>query len=76
MPFGLPRFSAANIIGNLLFSGIGYVAYSYGKKMGRTKVMIQGGVLMAYSYIVSDTVWMYVVGTALTAWVWVSRHDD
>lgn len=76
MPFGFPRISAANIIGNLLFSGIGYVAYSYGKKMDRTKVMIQGGVLMAYSYVVSDTFWMYVVGTALTAWVWTARHDD
>lgn len=75
MPFGLPTFSAANIIGNLLFSGIGYVAYSYGRKMDKTKVMIQGGVLMAYSYFVTDTVWMYVVGTALTVWAWSSRHD-
>ena len=40
------------------------------------KEMIQGGILMAYSYIVSDTVWMYIIGTALTAWVWVTRHDS
>ncbi|MDP3544406.1 MAG: hypothetical protein Q8T11_18230 [Elusimicrobiota bacterium] len=75
MPFGLPTFSAANIIGNLLFSGLGYVAYSYGRKMDKTKVTIQGGVLMAFSYFISDTVWMYAVGTALTVWVWASRHD-
>lgn len=75
MPFGLPSFSAANILGSLLFSAIGYVAYSYGKRLDKTKVMIQGGVLMGFSYFVSDTVWMYVVGTALTAWAWSSRHD-
>lgn len=75
MPFGMPEFSAVNIIGNLLFSGIGYIAYSYGKKMDKTRVMIQGGVLMAYSYLVPDTLWLYVIGTALTAWVWATRND-
>ena len=75
MPFGMPEFSAANIIGNLLFSGLGYIAYSYGKKMDKTRVMIQGGVLMAYSYFVPDTVWLYAIGTALSAWVWAARND-
>ncbi len=75
MPFGMPSFSYANIIGNLLFSAIGYVAYSYGKKMDNTRIMIQGGVLLSYSYVVSDTVWMYVIGTGLTAWVWFTRND-
>ncbi len=75
MPFGMPSFSAVNIIGNLLFSGIGYIAYSYGKKMDKTRVMIQGVVLMGYSYVISDTLWMYVIGTALTAWTWAGRND-
>ena len=75
MPFGLFQFSFANIIGNLLFSAIGYVAYSYGKKMDRTKTMITGVVLMGYSYVVSDTLWMYVIGAALTGWVWFTRND-
>lgn len=75
MPLGMPSFSAANIIGNLLFSSIGYVAYSYGRKMDKTRVMIQGVVLMGYSYIVPDTFWMYAIGTVLTAWVWITRND-
>lgn len=75
MPLGLPSFSAANIIGNLLFSGIGYIAYSYGKKMDKTRVMITGVVLMAYSYVVSDTLWMYAIGSVLTVYVWVTRND-
>ncbi len=52
MPFGFPRISAANIFGNLLFSGIGFVAFSYGRKMGNARMMIQGGILMGYSYFV------------------------
>ena len=70
----MPSFSAANILGNILFSGIGYVAFSYGKKMDNLRVMIQGGVLMGYSYLVSDTLWMYLIGTGLTAWVWMTRN--
>ncbi|MDD5303544.1 MAG: hypothetical protein PHS14_10600 [Elusimicrobia bacterium] len=71
----MPHFSAANIIGNLLFSSIGYVAFSYGKRMDKTRVMIQGGVLMGYSYVVPDTFWMYAVGIALTGWIWATRND-
>jgi hypothetical protein len=73
MPIGLPSFTLANIVGNVLFSGIGYVAFSYGKKMDNMSMMIKGGVLMGYSYVVPGTLWMYLIGTALTAWVWTTR---
>ena len=69
------RFTVANIIGNLLFSGIGYVAFSYGKRMDNPRLMIQGGVLMGYSYFVPDTLWMYLIGAGLTAWVYLTRHS-
>ena len=75
MPIGLPHFSIANIIGNVLFSGIGYVAYSYGKRMDNMRIMVQGGVLMGYSYMVPSTLWMYLIGTGLTGWVWMTRND-
>ena len=75
MPIGLPSFSIANIAGNVLFSGIGYVAFMYGKRTDNARIMIQGGVLMGYSYIVSDTMWMYLIGAGLTAWVWLARDE-
>jgi hypothetical protein len=74
MPIGLPSFSIANIAGNVLFSGIGYVAFMYGKRTDNAGIMVKGGVLMGYSYIVSDTLWMYLIGTGLTAWVWLTRN--
>jgi hypothetical protein len=75
MPLGLPSFTAANIIGNLLFSSIGYVVYKYGRSMDKTRLAVQGGVLMTYSYVISETFWMYSIGTCLTAWVWFTRND-
>ena len=68
------NFTAANIIGNILFSGIGYVAFMYGKRMGKPRVMIQGGVLMGYSYAVSGTLWMCLIGVGLTAWIFMTRE--
>ena len=68
------NFTIANIAGNVLFSGIGYVAFQYGRRMEKPRIMVQGGVLMGYSYIVSDTLWMYLIGAGLTAWIYLTRE--
>ena len=57
--FGL---SAANLIGNLLFSSVGFVAFIYGKRMNFWKVMLCGIALMVYPYFISNTAMMYVIG--------------
>lgn len=68
---GMPDFSqigAANLIGNLLFSSIGFVAFIYGKKQSLWKVMFTGLGLMVFPYFIAETVAMYatgIVGTAL-----------
>jgi hypothetical protein len=68
---GMPDFSqigVANLIGNLLFSSIGFVAFVYGKKQSLWKIMFTGLGLMIFPYFIAETVAMYaagVVGTAL-----------
>jgi hypothetical protein len=57
--FGL---SAANLIGNLLFSSIGFVGFIYGKRMNLWKLMLCGLALMIYPYFVADTLMMYAIG--------------
>ena len=57
--FGL---SAANLIGNLLFSSVGFVGFIYGKRMDFWKVMFCGLGLMIYPYFIADTVMMYAIG--------------
>ena len=57
--FGL---STANLIGNLLFSSVGFVAFVYGKRMNLWKLMLCGLALMVYPYFISNTAMMYAIG--------------
>ncbi len=65
--------SVWELLANLLFSGIGFVAFTYGKKMGQPKPAIIGVGLMCYPWFVSNALWLFVVGTALTALLFVFR---
>ena len=48
-------FTLSNLIGGLLFGGIGFVAFVYGKRMARWPMALLGFLLMAYPYFVSQT---------------------
>lgn len=61
------------IVGNLVFGGIGFVAFVYGKRMQRTQVMALGGVLMVYGYFVTNTALLYAAGAVLTGMLWWAR---
>lgn len=66
--------TTSNIVGNVLFGAIGFVAFMYGKRMEAYKTMCIGLVLMVYPFFVSDnTVLMYCIGAALTMAVFVFR---
>lgn len=67
------KWSAADIIGGLLFGGIGFVAFVYGKKMAQAKPLAIGILLMAFPYFAPGTLWLYVIGTALTAALYFIR---
>jgi len=56
----------ANIIGGILFGGIGFVALVYGKKQGNLKAMIFGALLLIYPYFVTDSILLYSIGIVLT----------
>lgn len=58
--------SAANLIGNLLFSSIGFVAFIYGKRLNLWKPMFGGLALMVIPYFIGDTMSLYLAGTAAT----------
>ena len=63
-----------NIVGNVIFSAIGFVAFMYGKRMAAYKTMGIGLALMVYPYFVLDsTVLMYCVGGALTVALFIFR---
>jgi len=69
LPAGLGsgNFSFANIAAGLVFSGIGFVAFAYGKREGDYKSMALGGALMTYCYFTPTTLLTCLGGVALTA---------
>ncbi len=66
-------FSVANIIGALLFGGIGFAVFIYGKKERRFKPLLIGIALMAYPYFLKSTMGLYIVGLGLCALLYLWR---
>ena len=64
---------AANLIGGLIFGGIGFVALAYGKAQADIKIGLIGLVLLVYPYFVPNTLAMYAIGIALTAALYFFR---
>ncbi len=65
--FQLGNFSPSNLFAGLIFGSIGFVAFIYGKKIASFRPMIIGIVLMIYPYLISGTLFLYLIGIALTA---------
>jgi hypothetical protein len=63
----------ADLFGSLLFGIIGMAAVIYGKKSAEWKPMLIGVALMAFPYLVSRTWVLYLIGSALTAALFVFR---
>ena len=63
----LGGFSTAGLIWTVIFNGLGFIAFTYGKKNSEMKPMLLGIALMAYPYFVRSTNMILIVGTVLTA---------
>jgi hypothetical protein len=71
------NFSVPNLVVSFLFSGLGYVYFSFGRKMSRLVYAISGLVLMVYPYFISSMGLLVAVGLVLaviphvaTRWGW------
>ena len=64
------------IILSLIPSGIGFVLFTYGRKMHRTPQLVGGIALMVYPYLTPTTVTMIGVGTLICAAVWFAIRLD
>lgn len=67
------NFSAANLIGGLVFGSIGFVAFIYGKRMNLWKPMFIGLALMVYPYFISSDLILWAAGVAGSASLWFVR---
>ena len=69
------NFSLANLIGGFLCGVIGFAAFRYGKATLAWRPMLIGGILMIFPYFIDDVAWLYVIGIALTAALFVFREN-
>ena len=60
------NLSLSGIIAGILFGGIGFVAFVYGKKTGSYRPMGLGLVLILYPYFIQNTIALYSIGVVLT----------
>jgi hypothetical protein len=73
---GITLPSPAYIVGVIVFSVIGMVAYFVGRRRHQSATRWIGLALMLYPYVVWSTWGVYVVGIALTAAAWfVSQRE-
>jgi hypothetical protein len=62
---GAYSFSMAPFMGGLIFGAVGLMAFIYGKKNRSWKPMAIGAALMGFPYVITSTLWTYVVGIGL-----------
>ncbi|MCA9392891.1 MAG: hypothetical protein KC900_01700 [Candidatus Omnitrophica bacterium] len=66
--------SAWGLFGGMLFSGVGFVAFIYGKKNAELRPMLIGIALLVYPYLVRGTLMIYLVGAGLSAALYFFRE--
>lgn len=68
------NFSIENILISFVFSGIGFVYFSYGRKMGLPAFALTGLALMVYPYAVDSLVTLMVVDIGLSLAPFIARR--
>ena len=69
---GVELPTPAWLVGSLLFSVLGLVAWYHGKRKQRPKCKWLGLGLMLYPYVTPQTWLLYLVGAALAVWLALS----
>ena len=70
---GLSLPSPTYLLGAIVFGLVGFVAYRLGKASGRKPTLWLGVALMVYPYAISSTLWLYALGLALCAGLYLDR---
>ena len=72
----LLSFDPALLMLSLVPSGVGFVLFVYGKKLGRPPQLVAGLLLMISPYFTDTLVSMTLVGVAIGAALWVALRMD
>jgi hypothetical protein len=61
-----------SLVAGFFVSSVGYVLFSYGRKLSRIPQMCGGLLLMVFPYFVPSVPWMLVIAGVLSGLIWVA----
>lgn len=67
------NLSMGQMAAGILFSGIGFVAFMYGRKTSSWKPAVIGAALMTMPFVIQETMPLCLVSAALTAGLYFFR---
>jgi hypothetical protein len=70
---GVLHGSPGEVAVSVLFGGIGFVAFRYGRKMQRVSPVVLGMALMTPPLFVRDAGWLAAIGVCLASGLWLWR---
>jgi hypothetical protein len=66
------QIDAAWLFASLIVSAIGFVLFSYGRKMARIPQLVVGLAMLIYPYFVPRVIPMVIVAAALSLGLWIA----
>jgi len=60
------------LLAGLLVSSIGFVLFSYGRKMRRVPHVMAGLILLVYPYFISNVLLIFVIAALLCTLLWLA----
>jgi hypothetical protein len=68
------NLDAGSLIAGLVVSGVGFVFFSYGRKMSRAPHVIIGLIMMVFPYFVPSVLAMFAVGALLCGLLYMATR--
>lgn len=68
------NLDAGSLIAGLVVSGVGYVFFSYGRKMSRTPHVIIGLILMVFPYFIPGVIAMFGIAALLCGLLYMATR--
>lgn len=65
------QMSGANLFGGIVFGSLGVGYFIYGKKQGKIAYLVCGAALAIYTFVISSTALVIVIGLLLSAGPWL-----
>ena len=68
------NLDAGSLIAGLVVSGVGFVFFSYGRKMSRAPHVIIGLIMMVFPYFVPSVLAMFAIGALLCGLLYMATR--